>query len=238
MQKGSKQLLLITSYKCVYQEVYKIPIHSLWHTIEVLPQPLYVTSSCKSAIALSTWICTCIEAMYHVSTSSYNVSCSFPSIKGGNFLLWSKYMLDINSLINITWFKEVNQATVLGHCHDWDLPPIKTWYKCNKFIWCYANKTLGSTVAYICGVGLWLCTVNETDICMNTSAQTIMSLGEETGGIASEIISDICKAVGIQGHKTGHSGEVMCPIVLHQLNFSDQLIKERTYRPSFTRIFT
>ena len=36
--------------KGVYQEDYKIPIHSLWHAIEVLPQPSYVTSSCKSAI--------------------------------------------------------------------------------------------------------------------------------------------------------------------------------------------
>ena len=51
MQKGSEQLLLITSYNGVYQEDYKIPIHSLWHAVEVLPQPSYVTSSCKSAIA-------------------------------------------------------------------------------------------------------------------------------------------------------------------------------------------
>ena len=50
MQKGSEQLLLITSYNGVYQEDYKIPIHSLWHAVEVLPQPSYVTSSCKSAI--------------------------------------------------------------------------------------------------------------------------------------------------------------------------------------------
>ena len=186
MQEGSEQLLLITSSNDVYHEDYKIPIYSLWHAIEVLSQFSYVTSSCKSAIALSTWICTCIEAMYRVSASSYNVSRSFPPVKGGNCLLWSKYMLDINSLINITWFKEVNQTTALSHCLVWDLPPTNTCYKCNKFIWCYANKNLGSTVAYICGVGLWLCTVNEIDICMNTSAQSIMSLGEETGGIASK----------------------------------------------------
>ena len=34
----------------VYQEDYKIPIHSLWHTVEILPQPSYMMSSCKSAI--------------------------------------------------------------------------------------------------------------------------------------------------------------------------------------------
>ena len=50
MQKEREQLLLITSYNGVYQEDYKIPIHSLWHAVEVLPQPSYVTSSCKSAI--------------------------------------------------------------------------------------------------------------------------------------------------------------------------------------------
>ena len=80
MQKERQQLLLITSYNGVYQEDYKIlasfpgspppapfsffvgvrgepgneankiPIHSLWHAVEVLPQPSYVTSSCKSAI--------------------------------------------------------------------------------------------------------------------------------------------------------------------------------------------
>ena len=33
MQKGSEQLLLITSYNGVYQEDYKIPIH----TVKVLP---------------------------------------------------------------------------------------------------------------------------------------------------------------------------------------------------------
>ena len=51
MQKEWQQLLLIASYNSVYLEDYKIPIHSLWHAIEVLPQPSYVTSSCKSAIA-------------------------------------------------------------------------------------------------------------------------------------------------------------------------------------------
>ena len=52
MQKEREQLLLITSYNGFYQEDYKIPIHSLWHGVEVLPhaQPSYVTSSCKSAI--------------------------------------------------------------------------------------------------------------------------------------------------------------------------------------------
>ena len=50
MQKERQQLLLITSYNGVYQVGYKIPIHSLWHAVEVLPQPSYVTSLCKSAI--------------------------------------------------------------------------------------------------------------------------------------------------------------------------------------------
>ena len=43
-----------------------------------------------------------------------------------------------------------------------------------------------------------------------------------------KIIPDMCKAAGIQGRKTGHSGKVACATVLHQLNFSDQLIKEHT----------
>ena len=50
MQKERQQLLLITSYNGVYQVGYKIPIHSLRHAVEVLPQPSYVTSLCKSAI--------------------------------------------------------------------------------------------------------------------------------------------------------------------------------------------
>ena len=44
----------------------------------------------------------------------------------------------------------------------------------------------------------------------------------------SQIIPIICKAAGIQGRKTGHSGKVTCATVLHQKQFSDQLIKERT----------
>ena len=60
MQKERQQLLLITSYNGVYQEDYKIPIHSLLHAVEVLPQHSYVTSSCKSpAIAkVVTQLCT------------------------------------------------------------------------------------------------------------------------------------------------------------------------------------
>ena len=50
MQNERQQLLLITSYNGVYQE-YKISIHSLWHAVEVLPQPSYETSLCKLAIA-------------------------------------------------------------------------------------------------------------------------------------------------------------------------------------------
>ena len=44
----------------------------------------------------------------------------------------------------------------------------------------------------------------------------------------AEIIPVMYKAAGIQGCKTGHSGKMMCATVLRQLNFSDQLIKERT----------
>ena len=44
----------------------------------------------------------------------------------------------------------------------------------------------------------------------------------------AKIIPDMCKAAGIQGQKTGHSGKVTCATVLYQQDFSDQLIKERT----------
>ena len=44
----------------------------------------------------------------------------------------------------------------------------------------------------------------------------------------SRIIPEMCKAAGIQGYKTGHSGKVTCATALYQQNFSDQLIKERT----------
>ena len=37
MQKQREQLLLITGYNGVYQEDYKIPTHSLWRNVEVLP---------------------------------------------------------------------------------------------------------------------------------------------------------------------------------------------------------
>ena len=37
MQKEREQLLLITSYNGFYREDYKMPIHSLWHGVEVLP---------------------------------------------------------------------------------------------------------------------------------------------------------------------------------------------------------
>ena len=40
------------------------------------------------------------------------------------------------------------------------------------------------------------------------------------------LIPEMCKAAGIQGHKTGHSGKVTCAATLYQQNFSDQLIKE------------
>lgn len=44
----------------------------------------------------------------------------------------------------------------------------------------------------------------------------------------AQIIPDMCKKVGIEGHKTGHSGKVTCATSLYKQNFSDQLIKERT----------
>ena len=44
----------------------------------------------------------------------------------------------------------------------------------------------------------------------------------------SRIIPDMCKAAGISGRKTGHSGKVTCATTLYQKGFSDQLIKERT----------
>ena len=44
----------------------------------------------------------------------------------------------------------------------------------------------------------------------------------------AKITPDMCKAAGIQGNKTGHSGKVTCATVLYQQDFSDQLIKERT----------
>ena len=38
----------------------------------------------------------------------------------------------------------------------------------------------------------------------------------------------MCKAAGIEGYKTGHSGKVTCATTLYRQGFSDQLIKERT----------
>ena len=42
-----------------------------------------------------------------------------------------------------------------------------------------------------------------------------------------QLIPEMCKAAGIQGRKTGHSGKVTCATTLYHQNFSDQLIKER-----------
>ena len=44
----------------------------------------------------------------------------------------------------------------------------------------------------------------------------------------ARIIPDMCRVVGIEGRKTGHSGKVTCATSLYHQNFSDQLIKERT----------
>ncbi len=40
--------------------------------------------------------------------------------------------------------------------------------------------------------------------------------------------ASMCKAAGIKGRKTGHSGKVTCATTLYHHNISDQLIKERT----------
>lgn len=44
----------------------------------------------------------------------------------------------------------------------------------------------------------------------------------------AQLIPEMCKAAGIPGRKTGHSGKVTCATTLYHQNFSDQLIKERT----------
>ena len=44
----------------------------------------------------------------------------------------------------------------------------------------------------------------------------------------AKLIPDMCKAAGIEGYKTGHSGKVTCATTLYREGFSDQLIKERT----------
>ena len=43
----------------------------------------------------------------------------------------------------------------------------------------------------------------------------------------AQLIPNMCKAAGIDGRKTGHSGKVTCATSLYQQNYSDQLIKER-----------
>ena len=42
------------------------------------------------------------------------------------------------------------------------------------------------------------------------------------------IIPDMCKEAGIEGYKTGHSGNITCATTLYRHNFSDQEIKECT----------
>ena len=44
----------------------------------------------------------------------------------------------------------------------------------------------------------------------------------------AQLIPEMCKAAGIPGRKTGHTGKVACTTTLYHQNFSDQLIKERT----------
>lgn len=41
----------------------------------------------------------------------------------------------------------------------------------------------------------------------------------------STAYSKMCKAAGMQGHKTGHSGKVTCATTLYHQNFSNQLIR-------------
>ncbi len=49
----------------------------------------------------------------------------------------------------------------------------------------------------------------------------------------AQIIPVMCKAAGIKGRKTGHSGKVTCATTLYHHNFSDQLIKGAN-RPPLT----
>ena len=48
------------------------------------------------------------------------------------------------------------------------------------------------------------------------------------------LIPQMCKSAGFEGRKTG---KVTCTTVLHQLNFSDQLVKERTGHRSLTVLY-
>ena len=43
----------------------------------------------------------------------------------------------------------------------------------------------------------------------------------------AQLIPEMCKAAGMQGHKTGHSGKVTCATTLYHQNFSNQLIEEQ-----------
>ena len=58
----------------------------------------------------------------------------------------------------------------------------------------------------------------------------LLRFGKQAVGksMLGRLIPEMCKAAGIQGHKTDHSGKVTCATTLYQQNFSDQLIKERT----------
>ena len=81
MQRKRQQLLLITGYKYVCQEECKFPIHSQWNAVGFLPQPSYVTSSCKSAIGFSlcTWSYTHIKAL-KISKEGFCILCQMSGV--------------------------------------------------------------------------------------------------------------------------------------------------------------
>ena len=62
----------------------------------------------------------------------------------------------------------------------------------------------------------------------NDAAGTVKFAVEVGRSTLAKLIPNMCKAAGIQGYKTGHSGEVTCATTLYRKGFSDQLIKERT----------
>ena len=63
----------------------------------------------------------------------------------------------------------------------------------------------------------------------NYAAGTMKSSRQSVGCNAlAKLIPNMCKAAGIEGYKTGHSGKITCATTLYCQGFSDQLIKEQT----------
>ncbi len=63
----------------------------------------------------------------------------------------------------------------------------------------------------------------------NDAAGTLRFAKQTVGrNTLAKLIPNMCKAAGIEGYKTGHSGKVTCATTLYRQGFSDQLIKERT----------